>query len=163
MLHYIISIISAIIALLAFITSWFHWLSDRIKERPNIKLEALGYLPPLDTNHSTKYAIFRLILNNLSTRDIAVTRIFLVCDNEKIEFCWRGDLSIRYFNREYPSTSLPIHILGMSACGGYFFLEDRHKIDIYKLANTPFTIVIKTSRGREKNYHFEKIKPMLDL
>ena len=159
----IISIISIIIALSSILLSAVHWYYDHCREKPKISLEARGYLPNMDNTTSNKYSIFSLIIKNESKFDIAITRIFLTYNNEDIEFCWQKNINLQYFSKNYQSTPLPLHILGMSAYGGYFFISPPYDVDLDKLPNAPFKIKLQTSRGHEFTFSFSKLAPMIDI
>ena len=152
-----------VISILSLALSLLHWLYDRKQEKANIVIEERGFLPSIAFSNNQEYCVFSIIIKNQSKFDIAITRIFLKYKNEIIEFEWHSNIKTTVFHKELNSTPLPLHILGLSAYGGYFFLPKNNRIDTCELSNNSFIIEIQTSRGYKKEYHFPKINPKISL
>ncbi len=152
-----------VISMVSLVLSTLHWLYDRNHEKANIAIEERGFLPNIAFSNNREYSVFSIIIKNQSKFDIAITRIFLKYKDEIIEFEWHSNMKTSVFHKELNSTPLPLHIFGLSAYGGYFFLPKNDRVDTCELSNNSFIIEIQTSRGYKKEYRFPKINPKISL
>lgn len=140
------------------------WNYNLMCEEPEIKLVAKAYCPGPVNSKYNKYALFNLIFNNTSKLDIAITRIFLLYNDQSIEFKWQPDIIPHRQDRKIETERLPIHIPAMGAIGGYFVVyNDNYEFDFNKLMNTPFKIKIYTSRGHNPEFYFDKVSIKYDI
>lgn len=161
----IISGISALISLCALMVSIWHWISDYIKEKPNINLTLRGYRPKGLSQKINPFAVFSVIIENKSKLDIAITRMYLTVKGETLEFEWQEKSSVFNNKLVIQNQKLPIHIVGMGAFGGHclIFEKSETNINLNNLSNTPFSIKVITSRGYSKTFKFEKCVPIVDV
>lgn len=161
-MNIVLKIIPIIISAFSLVVSIHHRWSDYQKEKTNFSIEVRGYLPNSIISHLDKYTIFNIIIKNYSKLDIAVTRIFLKYQETLFEFEWNKQ-NISIYSRGIQSASLPIHILGMGAYGGYFILRKYDSLNTFELNEKPFEIIVQTSRGIEKSFKFTSIKAEIEI
>lgn len=160
-----VSIISAIIAYKSLERADERYLKERKCEKPLINLVARAYCPGPLSEPTKKYALFSLIFENPSKLDIAITRIFLECNGQVLEFKWQPDVMCHRKNCKIRTEQLPIHIPALGAFGGYFIVYNKHNIDIdfTELTRTNFKIKIHTSRGYEPEFSFTNVALKYDI